>query len=38
MVKKLDNIAKLTGRNRNEILSLFLESALDNLVLDYKDE
>lgn len=31
MIKKLDEIAEVTGRNRNEIIALCLEFAIDNL-------
>lgn len=31
MIKDLDRIAQATGRNRNEIIMLCLEFALDNL-------
>lgn len=34
MVKELDGIAENTGRNRNEIITLCLEYALDNLMID----
>ena len=34
MVKALDKIAESTGRNRNEIITLCLEYALDNLTID----
>ncbi len=34
MVKELDNISELTGRNRNEIISLCLEFAIDNMVVN----
>jgi len=31
MIKELDRIAEETGRNRNEIIAICLEFALDNL-------
>ncbi len=31
MIKEIDNLAEHTGRNRNEIISLCIEYALDNL-------
>ena len=31
MIKVLDNIAESTGRNRNEIISMCLEYAIENL-------
>lgn len=34
MIKTLDEIAKNTGRNRNEIITLCLEFAVDNLTID----
>lgn len=33
MIKKIDNISETTGRTRNEIMSLCLEFAIDNLEL-----
>lgn len=33
MIKELDKIAENTGRNRNEIITLCLEYALDNLTV-----
>ena len=36
MIKALDEIAELTGRNRNEIIALCLEYAVDNLEIDAK--
>lgn len=38
MVKELDNISELTGRNRNEIISLCLEFAIDNMVVNDSNE
>lgn len=34
LIKDLDRIAESTGRNRNEIIMLCLEFALDNLETD----
>lgn len=34
MIKNLDNIAEKTGRNRNEIIMLCLEYAIDNLIIE----
>ncbi len=34
MVKALDQIAENTGRNRNEIITLCLEFAVDNLTIE----
>ena len=34
MIKVLDNIAENTGRNRNEIIAICLEYAVDNLTID----
>ncbi len=34
MINKLDHIAAETGRNRNEIIALCLEYAIDNLSTD----
>ena len=36
MIKDLDNIAENTGRNRNEIIMMCLEYAIDNLDTDEK--
>ena len=38
MVKELDNISELTGRNRNEIISLCLEFAIENMVVNDSNE
>lgn len=38
MVKELDRIAETTGRNRNEIISLCLEFAIDNLLIDTQEK
>ena len=34
MIQALDRIAEKTGRNRNEIIMLCLEYAIDNLAID----
>ncbi len=34
MITTLDKIAEDTGRNRNEIISLCLEYAIENLTID----
>lgn len=34
MVKELDNISEITGRNRNEIISICLEFAIQNMVVN----
>ena len=34
MIKDLDHVAEKTGRNRNEIVTICLEYALDNLVTE----
>lgn len=36
MIKDLDNIAESTGRNRNEIIMMCLEYAIDNLDTEEK--
>ena len=36
MIKNLDSIAEKTGRNRNEILMLCLEYAIDNLIIKHQ--
>lgn len=38
MIKDLDTIAESTGRNRNEIIMMCLEYAIDNLDTDGKEE
>ena len=38
MIKDLDDIAESTGRNRNEIIMMCLEYAIDNLDTDGKEE
>ena len=38
MVKNLDHISELTGRNRNEIISLCLEFAIENMVVNNREE
>ena len=35
MIKNLDSIAEKTGRNRNEIIMLCLEYAIDNLIIEH---
>lgn len=37
MIKDIDNIAESTGRNRNEIIMMCLEYAIDNLDTDRKE-
>lgn len=34
LIKDLDRVAEITGRNRNEIIMLCLEFAIDNLETD----
>lgn len=34
MIKSIDRAAKATNRNRNEVIALCLEYALDNLTLN----
>ena len=36
MVKRIDTIAEQTGRNRNEIIALCMEFALENLSMSDK--
>ena len=36
MLKVIDEVAKETGRTRNEILVLSMEFALDNMVIEGK--
>ena len=36
MIKNLDSIAEKTGRNRNEIIMLCLEYAIDNLIIKHQ--
>lgn len=40
MLKDIDQVAKLTGRNRNEILSMSLEFALNHMeiMMNRKEE
>lgn len=38
MVKDLDRIAERTGRNRNEIVMLCLEFAIDNLEMEFPEK
>ena len=37
MIKALDHIAENTGRNRNEIISMCLEYAIENLEEDLSE-
>lgn len=37
LLKDIDNIATLTGRNRNEILTMSLEFALNHMEVIMKD-
>ena len=38
MIKAIDHVAKQTGRNRNEIIALCLEFAIDNLTIDKEEQ
>ena len=38
LVKDIDNVAALTGRNRNEILTMSLEFALTHMEIVMKDK
>lgn len=38
VVKKIDDIAEKTGRNRNEIILMCLEFALENIVVKERKE
>lgn len=38
LIKKIDNIADITGRTRNEILLTCLEFAVSNLVVEDEDK
>lgn len=38
VVKNIDNIAEKTGRNRNEIILMCLEFALENIVVKERKE
>ena len=38
LVKDIDNVAALTGRNRNEILTMSLEFALTHMEIVMKDQ
>lgn len=38
MVKDIDTAASLTGRNRNEILTMCLEFALEHMQIESKEE
>ena len=37
MIKEIDEIARSTGRNRNEILSMSLEFALNHMEIAMKE-
>ena len=37
LLKDIDNIAKVTGRNRNEIMAMSLEFALNHIELVMKE-
>lgn len=34
LISKIDDVANQTGRTRNEIISMSIEFALDNLVIE----
>ena len=38
LVKDIDNVAALTGRNRNEIMAMSLEFALKHMQIMLKEE
>lgn len=38
LLKDIDNIASLTGRNRNEILTMSLEFALNHMEVILKEQ
>ncbi len=38
LVKDIDNVANLTGRNRNEILTMSLEFALTHMEIVMKEK
>ena len=38
LLKDIDNIANLTGRNRNEILTMSLEFALNHMEIAMKEQ
>ena len=38
LLKDIDNIANLTGRNRNEILTMSLEFALNHIEIAMKEQ
>lgn len=38
LLKDIDNIANLTGRNRNEILTMSLEFALNHMEIVMKEQ
>lgn len=37
LVDKIDELVKKTGRTRSEILSICLEYAIDNIIIDDKE-
>ena len=37
LLKDIDNIAKVTGRNRNEIMAMSLEFALNHMEIVMKE-
>ena len=38
LMKKIENLAKKTNRNRNEIVQILLDYAVDNVVIKDGDE
>lgn len=38
IIAKLENVAKQTGRNRNELILMCIEYALDNLIIEQSEE
>ena len=38
LLKEIDNVANLTGRNRNEILTMSLEFALSHMEIMMKEQ
>ena len=38
LLKEIDNVASLTGRNRNEILTMSLEFALNHMEVVMKEQ
>lgn len=36
-LEQVDNYAKLTNRSRNEILNMLLDSAIENVEIDYPE-